>query len=180
MTAVTGGNKGLERAMRRERARELRDGPSEDPVDRMLGQTEAMLEWASDKGKTPPASAVRQLTAARQADENDELEESEELEGLVAAHRTLSRHIRPARPDTVRRLMQERQRRNNSGPIKHLYFALGPLPVIRNLIVASVLFVLAFVLFAASPSARDLTSQPPGSVPPSTASAVVPGSVPVS
>jgi hypothetical protein len=129
-------------------------------VNGLLQESLAMREWASDKGSPPAPWAVEAIAVATEqwesfrtsggADAVDVLAAVSGEEGLAAAHRYLSTLVRPARPRTIARLADERQRR----PVLSVF---GPLPIVRRLVASSVALLVAFVVLAASPGIRNST-----------------------
>lgn len=73
------------------------------------------------------------------------------LPEATAAHRHLSGLVHPARPDTIRRIAEEQSR-------QAAFRYLGPLPMVRRLVMATIVLLVAFVLFASSKSVRVSTS----------------------
>jgi hypothetical protein len=122
-------------------------------VERLRKEVEAMIEWASGRGKTPPPRIVDQLfkpDASRQVTD---------IEALVRAHGALSQLVSPARPDTVVRLMAEARSDKTVPRLARFYRWLGPLPIVRQLVLLTLAFLIVFVAFAASPGVRRLTAE---------------------
>lgn len=139
----------------------------EEQVDRLIRECEAMGKWAADRGSTPAPWAVETTVYARVAflatqahsgnDTNQQFDvarilRADDRNSLVSAHRHLSGLVHPARPQTILRLAEESHLRSR------LVLFFGPLPIVRRLVVASLVLLVAFVLFASSASVRSSTS----------------------
>jgi hypothetical protein len=72
--------------------------------------------------------------------------------------------VRPARPDTILSLEYEKTKthseRRSVALVGRWYRALGPLPVVRRVVLLSIIFLLIFVAFATSQNARNIVSTP--------------------
>jgi hypothetical protein len=125
----------------------------------LLRECSAMIAFALSKGLTPPESTVRLVEggAARLRESPYPDDDFRAVEMLTRAHRDLSRLVAPALPGTIARLDDERRVRPRRLP-RSLYHALGPLPIVRRLVLITLAFLLAFVLFAASPAVRNVTA----------------------
>jgi hypothetical protein len=160
---------------------EARDGQE---VERLRRQVEVMLGYVLDKGLTPAPQAwmfeaVRQRGSVVDLGGdgwNPAGSDAERLlttEALVRAHRDLSRVVAPARPATLELLHSYREGRRPTRPTRIPRQKTGagsprPLtkpagrraltgstvPLVRWLVVGALVFLVGFVLLAATPQAR--------------------------
>jgi hypothetical protein len=114
----------------------------------MVSECDAMVKWATNRGRTPTQETMIALERATRQRLPSGRQSVPDVVFLSRAHRELSELVHPARPETVLRLDEEATSR---GGISQL---LGPLPIVRRLVVLSVIFLVSFVLFASSGSVR--------------------------
>ena len=133
--------------------------------ERLRRESIAMFKWASSHGTTPSESTVENLQTVEALSVSGYRSQpgvtlaQEDLQALMTAHRKLSRLVAPARPEVILRLEEEAQKRKDAGRLKRLYLALGPLPIARQLVMLALVFLVAFVLLAASPNVRSITAR---------------------
>ena len=118
--------------------------------EQIFDECRAMAEYCFANGQSVPVEIVRTLDeftgsfhdGATGDDPSDQ--EKLEIEPLVDAHRTLADIVKPALPRTILLLNNER----NSDSFWHF---LGPVAVIRQMMMASTISLIIFVLFALWP-----------------------------
>lgn len=118
---------------------------------RLLCEAGAMAEAALSRGKDVPPKVVTTIEAATQAAGGGQPIPPELVAELVSAHHTLATLIAPATPRTMRLLLDERKNTNR------LLRVLGPISVVRHLMLAGIMSLVLFVAFCASPA----TDSPP-------------------
>lgn len=103
-------------------------GISQEVINEMTEEINAMMSFAANKGLIINPDVVT-------------LAKSETIDDLVAAHNMLCKNVAPATPKSIiyTRVMRE----NNRG--KSLF---KQLPLVRNLIILAILFLISYVLFA--------------------------------
>ncbi len=103
-------------------------GISQEVINEMTEEINAMMSFAANKGLIINPDVVN-------------LAKSETIDDLVAAHNMLCKNVAPATPKSIiyTRVMRE----NNRG--KSLF---KQLPLVRNLIILAILFLISYVLFA--------------------------------
>jgi hypothetical protein len=119
--------------------------------NRLLCEAGAMAEAALSRGKEVPPKVVTTIEAARQAHSDNQPIPEALLADLVTAHHTLAGLIAPALPRTMR-LLQEDARNAN-----RFLRVLGPVSLVRHLMLAGVASLVLFVATCAS----ELTDDPP-------------------
>jgi hypothetical protein len=137
------------RAMKRP---SLVPGCEESLREQILGECEAMIRHAIGNGLPVPGNLAqdlhRELGTVLHAPADDEPNQptgpEPDITSLMAMHSRLSRIISPANPRTLLLLAKERQ---TSG---YLYF-LGPLPLIRQLMLAGVISLIALIWLSLCP-----------------------------
>lgn len=137
------------------------DDDAEGPTSyqRLLREAVAMVGWAGSHGKTPSEFSVLVIDdLERRGSMSPQFEERELLVRLVRAHRDLSILVRPARPALIRELYDQGERRMQARKLRRIYLSLGPLPVVRNLVLLALGFLILFVQLAASANVRSLTA----------------------
>ncbi|MFZ2406435.1 MAG: hypothetical protein WAW41_14970, partial [Methylobacter sp.] len=111
-------------------------------------ECKSMAGYALKKGKPVPVSAIKNIEAFedRGNGENDTLQIRKEIDitALVDAHELLARLIEPATPQTI--LLLDREQESGT----RLKF-LGPVPLVRQLMLAAVASLFIFITLMASP-----------------------------
>lgn len=118
---------------------------------RLLSEAGAMAEAALSRGKDVPPKVVTTIEAATQAAGGGQPIPPELVAELVSAHHTLATLIAPATPRTMRLLLDEGKNTNR------FLRVLGPISVVRHLMLAGITSLVLFVAFCASPA----TDSPP-------------------
>jgi hypothetical protein len=121
--------------------RRARNARSPELAEETLWRTShAMARWASERGKTPSIDVIRQLESRRHGPP-----------GMDAAsiHRQLSELVYPARPQTIARIMEERDRMSRSF-LGRVALIFGSLPIVRWLLLLTIVALIAFVAFAST------------------------------
>ncbi|MGZ8183875.1 MAG: hypothetical protein ACXWT1_18130 [Methylobacter sp.] len=114
-------------------------------------ECKSMAGYALKKGKPVPVSAIKNIEAfedrgSSENGENDTLQIRKEIDitALVDAHELLARLIEPATPQTI--LLLDREQESGT----RLKF-LGPVPLVRQLMLAAVASLFIFITLMASP-----------------------------
>ena len=128
-------------------------------VKLLFEEVEAMTAHALGSGMHVPTDTIRRMETYRDRyhqleghqvrEQNDTLPVSkislaQLAEGLTQIHNELAKSIKPASPRAVLLLREEE---NNKSVIK----VLGPVPLIRHVMIAALVFLLGFVLISLSP-----------------------------
>jgi len=115
----------------------------------LFQECRSMVEYAFANGLPVPIEVAKTIDelnpTASTPKELDEISEqpNPNLDSLVIAHQTLSALVKPALPRTI--LLLETEHRSN-----HFWNFLGPVPIIRQMMIASLMSLLLFVAFAYS------------------------------
>lgn len=118
--------------------------------NRLLCEAGAMAEAALSRGKEVPAKVVTTIEAARQAHGSNQPIPEGLLADLVTAHHTLAGLIAPALPRTMRLLQVDAKNANR------FLRVLGPVSLVRHLMVAGIASLVLFIATCAS----ELTNNP--------------------
>ncbi|MGR9014059.1 MAG: hypothetical protein ACU83U_10485 [Gammaproteobacteria bacterium] len=109
-----------------------------------------MAKYAMAKGKAVPANTIKNIEAfedhshTRDGDDAPHIQRDMDIDALVDAHDLLARIIDPAIPQTI--LLLDREQKNEAA----LQF-LGPVALVRQLMLAAVFSLLIFIGLMASP-----------------------------
>lgn len=109
----------------------------------LLDETTAMLEAVLERGKEVPPDAVTTLEAFAVAAVAAEPIPDDRSKAMLTLHTTLARTLAPATPRTIALLRRERHREDWRR-------WLGPIDLIRHLMIAALISLVAFVGFCAS------------------------------
>jgi hypothetical protein len=122
-------------------------------LDQLMFETHCMFKHAKSQGLNVPSTIASSLyniknkytTAERlePADKSEQLLSSQDVQSLSEIHNSLSKIIAPATPRTIAILCKELENKS------FLHF-LGPVPLIRQLSVVSVIFLVALFAIATS------------------------------
>lgn len=105
----------------------------------------AMAEYALAKGLQLPLDVAQTVDAFATAyDAVDNAPAQPDLAGLVSAHQTLSALVKPALPGSILLLNQEQKG-------SRIWTFLGPVPIIRQMMIAALFSMSFFILIALSP-----------------------------
>ena len=107
----------------------------------MVGASEAMLRYALASGIAVPATIfdVVERAARRRAQGDGAVAHAEDMRRLVHAHTELVRLVAPATPRTILLLSEGRRSR---------LAMLGPVRLVRQMLVAVLILLVAFVLLS--------------------------------
>ena len=130
--------------VKRVRRRRRRAGPS--PAEQLVSSSEAMLTYALASGATVSESVVEVVYRASErhrhaADDEAHGEEIPDLRRLIRAHAELIRLVAPATPRTIMLLSEGRQ---------SALSMLGPVRLVRQMLIAVLILLVAFILLASS------------------------------
>ena len=106
---------------------------TQDVWEQLVVETQAMARYALAAGLAIPPSVICRIKDGR--------EDSAEQPALAAVHNELAKLVAPAKPGTIRLLEIERRE-------KGIGRYLGPIRLVRHLMVVSIFFVAAFVVLA--------------------------------
>jgi hypothetical protein len=109
-------------------------------ADHIVQACEAMVRYALASGKPVPEPVVATVQEAIEASSDGG--PPRDLERLVRAHTELVHIVAPATPRTILLLSQERQSR---------LAMLGPVRLVRHMLIVVIVLLVAFVLLATSP-----------------------------
>ena len=109
-------------------------------ADHIVQACEAMVRYALASGKPVPEPVV--ATVQEAIDASSDGGPPRDLERLVRAHTELVHIVAPATPRTILLLSQERQSR---------LAMLGPVRLVRHMLIVVIVLLVAFVLVATSP-----------------------------
>ncbi len=126
---------------RTDRSARDRFAPLETLIDDTLAESEAMADYALSSGSEVPPLLLESLQSLIEARVNDDGRSSGStlrLGELGRVHHALARIVHPANPRSILLLARERRR-----PLWLRLF--GPVPLIRGLIVAALVFVAAWI-----------------------------------
>lgn len=147
---------------------------SSEQVVGLLRECDAMVRWALDRGLTPAPSALEAMSNADEtrfrfqrhapsaespSADSAKVEElknewREAVRQAALAHGHLSTLVRPARPQTIVRIYEERKLAEGRS-YRRIPIFFGPLPIVRRLVIASLVLLVVFVLLASSEGVRD-------------------------
>lgn len=118
-----------------------RPGPSRNIEKQLLDECVSMVRFASASGLDIPPAAVETVWqfVEKETSVSGQAAAAPNIDRLVVAHSRLSRAIAPATPRSVRLLEEQK-------PRTHLGRLLGPVRLIRQLMIFSSLLLLLFVL----------------------------------
>lgn len=108
--------------------------------DHIVQACEAMVRYALASGKPVPEPVVATVQDAIQVSSDGGA--PRDLEGLVRAHTELVHIVAPATPRTILLLSQERESR---------LAMLGPVRLVRHMLIVVIVLLVAFVVLATSP-----------------------------
>ncbi|OGS92650.1 MAG: hypothetical protein A2061_07185 [Gallionellales bacterium GWA2_59_43] len=117
--------------------------------EQLYQESRAMAEHALSNGYQVPVDVVKtierfaSLLPSRHPKETSD-EPGVDLEPLIVAHQTLSSIVKPALPRTL--LLLDREQDCNSR-----WLILGPVPIIRQMMVAALISLTAFIILSLSP-----------------------------
>ena len=116
-----------------------------DIQKQVFQECRTMAEYALSNGLAVPVDVVETIAAAGQ----DPLPEATDaaktgLDRLVSAHQTLSGLVKPALPRTI--LLLDREQKSNN-----IWGFLGPVSIIRQMMIAAFISTASFILIALSP-----------------------------
>ena len=109
------------------------------PEDLMVGTSEAMLRYALASGTAVPAAIFEVVDRAGRRRDDGVAASSDEIRRLVRAHTELVRLVAPATPRTILLLSEGRRSR---------LAMLGPVRLVRQMLVAVLILLVAFVLLS--------------------------------
>ncbi|HEX5337291.1 MAG TPA: hypothetical protein VFW53_02530 [Gallionella sp.] len=112
--------------------------------EQLFQECRVMAEYSLANGLPLPLDVAKAIDEAAAAAADASVARPD-LADLVSAHQTLSELIKPALPRTILLLDQEQK-------TKRLRNVLGPVPIIRQMMVASMISVAFFILLALSPA----------------------------
>lgn len=118
--------------------------------EQLFRECSSMAEYALSKGLQVPASVITALDVSAVPDATPDTTGGipaatlPDAASLAAAHQALAELVKPALPQTLLLLDQER----SSGG---LWNYLGPIPIIRHMMIASLLSMIAFIALGLSP-----------------------------
>lgn len=118
-------------------------------VEQLYQESRAMAEHALSNGYQVPVETLKTIDRfgsqhpARHAKEASD-EPGVDIEPLIVAHQTLSAIVKPALPRTL--LLLDREQDCNSR-----WLILGPVPIIRQMMVASLISLILFIALSLSP-----------------------------
>ena len=113
-------------------------------------ECKSMAKYAMEKGKAVPANTIKNIEAfedysqTRDGDDSPHIQRDMDIDTLVDAHDLLARIIDPAIPQTI--LLLDREQKTGSA----LKF-LGPVSLVRQLMLAAIFSLLIFIGLMASP-----------------------------
>ncbi|MCK9200108.1 MAG: hypothetical protein M0P59_02280 [Gallionella sp.] len=117
--------------------------------EQLYQESRAMAEYALSNGNQVPVDVLKTIDrfgslrlSKHTKEANDE--PGIDLEPLIVAHQTLSAIVKPALPRTL--LLLDREQDCNSR-----WLILGPVPIIRQMMVASLISLTAFIALSLSP-----------------------------
>ncbi len=114
----------------------------------------SMAEYALKRGKVVPSATIKIIESfvikqdsSSQAETNNAktaIREDLDITDLVQAHDDLTKIVEPATPQAILMLQTEQRR-------KGFLSALGPIPLVQNMMGVAILFLLIFILVVMSP-----------------------------
>jgi hypothetical protein len=131
----------------------LRSAPVKHPPleKQVLLAAEAMVRYALASGTRVPTSVVDIVRRADTSYRHTPDEELPEFEALLRAHAELVRIVAPATPRTILLVSEGRRSRLSM---------LGPVRLVRQMLVAVVVLLVAFVVLAMSPDVNARSGDP--------------------
>jgi hypothetical protein len=117
----------------------------------VLLAAEAMVRYALASGLRVPASVIDTVRRADTSYRHRPDEQVPEFEALLRAHAELVRIVAPATPRTILLISEGRRAR---------FSMLGPVRLVRQMLIAVVVLLLAFVLLAMSPDINPRSGDP--------------------
>ena len=125
---------------------------SQPPLEKqVLLAAEAMVRYALASGLRVPASVVDTVRRADSTYRHAPDEEIPEFDALLRAHAELVRLVAPATPRTIQLVAEGRRSRLSM---------LGPVRLVRQMLIAVVVLLVAFVLLAMSPDVNAKSGDP--------------------
>ncbi len=126
--------------------------------DELLLECRAMAEYALSMGKTLPATVIEVIDffELKNQDKGDKessdhngvsKKKSFEIDHLGKAHSTLSKIVEPAIPQSILLIFLAKQ--------KGILKSLGPVPLVRQLMLVAIISLLAFIAIVLSPDIND-------------------------
>ena len=122
-------------------------------TNRLLCEAGAMAEAALSRGKDVPPKVVTTIEAVMQCRRGGTAVSADALSDLVAAHHTLAVLIAPATPRTMRLLLVEGKTTNR------VLRLLGPIGLVRQLMVAAAVSLAVFVAMCFTPYTNHVASR---------------------
>ncbi|WP_444995366.1 hypothetical protein [Aliikangiella sp. IMCC44359] len=104
----------------------------------LVKQCKAMIQYSLSNGLEVEPTIVDNLCRLLNQD-NDNISGEDEIKELTSVHQKLSRIVYPATPRTITLLDNERSR-------QPLFYFLGPVPLIRQLSITSLVFLILLIL----------------------------------
>ncbi|MFZ3018703.1 MAG: hypothetical protein WA056_09640 [Gallionella sp.] len=117
--------------------------------EQLYQESRAMAEYALSNGNQVPVDVLKTIDRFGSLHPSKRTKEAHDepgidLEPLIVAHQTLSAIVKPALPRTL--LLLDREQDCNSR-----WLILGPVPIIRQMMVASLISLTAFIALSLSP-----------------------------